>query len=115
LLHTNDSTEERGIFDLKPHPTPLHLHMTSAPCSLAELAKLPAEEVVAVEEEEAEDQLPAMALWKYKQLPGGFMVQQITATGRRKTDIARVCCRRTPARSSSTSTTLFCTKRELLF
>jgi hypothetical protein len=71
--------------------------------------------VVAVEEEEAEDQLPAMALWKYKQLARGFMVQQITATGRRKTGIACVCCRRTPARYSSTSTALFCSKRELLF
>jgi small subunit ribosomal protein S9 len=83
----------------KPHPASLHLHPTSAPCrrlalraSAAEPAELPAEEVVAVEEEEAEDQLSGIALRKYvkQRLPGGFAAQRITATGRRKTAIARV-------------------------
>lgn len=47
---------------------------------------------MAVEEEEVEDQLSGIALRKYvkQRLPGGFAAQRITATGRRKTAIARV-------------------------
>ncbi|RCV40703.1 hypothetical protein SEVIR_9G074700v4 [Setaria viridis] len=87
----------------KPHQAPfLRLH----PCtsrravslalraSAAEPAEadLPAEEVVAVEEEAEEDALSGVALRKYvkQRLPGGFAAQRITATGRRKTAIARV-------------------------
>ncbi|CAL4927545.1 unnamed protein product [Urochloa decumbens] len=55
-------------------------------------ADLPAEEVLAVEEEAVEDALSGVALRKYvkQRLPGGFAAQRITATGRRKTAIARV-------------------------
>jgi small subunit ribosomal protein S9 len=81
----------------KPQSAPLlRLHPTSAPSRRlalrASAAELPAEEVVAVEEEEAEDQLSGIALRKYvkQRLPGGFAAQRITATGRRKTAIARV-------------------------
>ncbi|XP_062212535.1 small ribosomal subunit protein uS9c-like [Phragmites australis] len=86
----------------KPHPPPLlRLHSTSRRAARLGLrasaaepagAELPAEEVVAVEEEEAEDELSGLALRKYvkQRLPGGFAAQRITATGRRKTAIARV-------------------------
>ncbi|CAN6309179.1 unnamed protein product [Urochloa humidicola] len=92
----------------KPHqPAPfLRLHPTSTSrravsfalrASAAEAAEpagadLPAEEVVAVEEEAVEDALSGVALRKYvkQRLPGGFAAQRITATGRRKTAIARV-------------------------
>ncbi|OEL35373.1 30S ribosomal protein S9, chloroplastic [Dichanthelium oligosanthes] len=85
----------------KPHPAPfLRLHSTSRcavslalRASAAEAAEpaeadLPAEEVVAVEE----DALSGAALRKYvkQRLPGGFAAQRITATGRRKTASARV-------------------------
>jgi small subunit ribosomal protein S9 len=62
--------------------------------SAAEAAEpgLPAEEVVAVEAEAEEDAVSGVALRKYvkQRLPGGFAAQRITATGRRKTAIARV-------------------------
>jgi len=89
----------------KPHPAPLlRLRSTSRRAaslalraSAAEAAEpseadLPAEEVVAVEEEAEEDALSGIALRKYvkQRLPGGFAAQRITATGRRKTAIARV-------------------------
>ncbi|TVU44819.1 hypothetical protein EJB05_04279, partial [Eragrostis curvula] len=91
----------------KPHPAPLlrllptshrsaRLALRASAAEAAEPveteAGLPAEEVVAVEEEEAEDQLSGIALRKYvkQRLPGGFAAQRITATGRRKTAIARV-------------------------
>ena len=47
---------------------------------------------MAVEEEAEEDALSGIALRKYvkQRLPGGFAAQRITATGRRKTAIARV-------------------------
>jgi small subunit ribosomal protein S9 len=99
----------------KPHPAPLfRLHPTSAPCrrlalraSAAEPAELPAEEVLAVEEEEAEDQLSGIALRKYvkQRLPGGFAAQRITATGRRKTAIARVVLQEGTGKVLSTSAT----------
>ncbi|KAL6893996.1 hypothetical protein ACP4OV_008094 [Aristida adscensionis] len=84
----------------KPHPAPLlRLHPSASRraarlvlrASAAE-AELPAEEVVAVEAAAEEDQLSGLALRKYvkQRLPGGFAAQRITATGRRKTAVARV-------------------------
>lgn len=86
----------------KPHPASLlRLRSTyrravslALRASAAEAfeADLPAEEVMAVEEEAEEDALSGIALRKYvkQRLPGGFAAQRITATGRRKTAIARV-------------------------
>lgn len=89
----------------KPHPAPLlrlrsisrravslALRASAAEAAEPSEADLPADEVVAVEEEAEEDALSGIALRKYvkQRLPGGFAAQRITATGRRKTAIARV-------------------------
>lgn len=89
----------------KPHPAPLlrllstsrravSLALRASAAEAAEPAEadLPAEEVVAVEEEAEEGALSGLALRKYvkQRLPGGFAAQRITATGRRKTATARV-------------------------
>uniref|UniRef100_A0A804M4P0 Small ribosomal subunit protein uS9c n=1 Tax=Zea mays TaxID=4577 RepID=A0A804M4P0_MAIZE len=80
----------------KPHPAPLlrlrstyrravslALRASAAEAAESFEADLPAEE---------EDALSGIALRKYvkQRLPGGFAAQRITATGRRKTAIARV-------------------------
>uniref|UniRef100_A0A0E0D7G2 Small ribosomal subunit protein uS9c n=1 Tax=Oryza meridionalis TaxID=40149 RepID=A0A0E0D7G2_9ORYZ len=97
----------------KPHPLPLlHLRLPSSSSSSSSsrraarwvLSASAADAPEAVEAEEApaedgadevvavEDELSGPALRKYvkQRLPGGFAAQRITATGRRKTAIARV-------------------------
>jgi hypothetical protein len=64
--------------DFRSQQAPRSLH-----ASLAEPVELPAEEVVAVEEEETEDKLSGIELWNYvKRVQGGFVVERITTTGR---------------------------------
>uniref|UniRef100_A0A0E0KJH5 Small ribosomal subunit protein uS9c n=1 Tax=Oryza punctata TaxID=4537 RepID=A0A0E0KJH5_ORYPU len=96
----------------KPHPLPLLLRLPSSSSSSRRAARLvlsasaadAPEAAEPVEAEEApaedgadevvavEDELSGLALRKYvkQRLPGGFAAQRITATGRRKTAIARV-------------------------
>ena len=84
LLRLHPSTSRRAV----------SLALRASAAEAAEPAEpgLPAEEVVAVEEEAEEDAVSGVALRKYvkQRLPGGFAAQRITATGRRKTAIARV-------------------------
>ena len=77
---------------LRLHPSTSRRAVSLALRASAAEADLPAEEVVAVEEEAEEDAVSGFALRKYvkQRLPGGFAAQRITATGRRKTAIARV-------------------------
>jgi len=84
LLRLHSSTSRRAVS--------LALRASAAEAAEPAEADLPAEEVVAVEEEAEEDAVSGFALRKYvkQRLPGGFAAQRITATGRRKTAIARV-------------------------
>ena len=84
LLRLHPSTSRRAVS--------LALRASAAEAAEPAEADLPAEEVVAVEEEAEEDAVSGFALRKYvkQRLPGGFAAQRITATGRRKTAIARV-------------------------
>ncbi|CAN6322470.1 unnamed protein product [Urochloa humidicola] len=98
LPSTSTSKPHQAAPFLRIHPSTSRRAVTIAlRASAAEAAEpaeadLPAEEVAAVEEDAVEDALSGAALRKYvkQRLPGGFAAQRITATGRRKTAIARV-------------------------
>ncbi|CAN6303396.1 unnamed protein product [Urochloa humidicola] len=99
LPSTSTSKPHQAAPFLRLHPTStsrraisLALRASAAEAAEPAGADLPAEEVVAVEEDAVEDALSGVALRKYvkQRLPGGFAAQRITATGRRKTAIARV-------------------------
>ncbi|CAL4919279.1 unnamed protein product [Urochloa decumbens] len=96
LPSTSTSKPQQATPFLRLHPIATSRRSVSlalrASASETAEADLPAEEVVAVEEEAVEDALSGVALRKYvkQRLPGGFAAQRITATGRRKTAIARV-------------------------
>ncbi|CAN6297644.1 unnamed protein product [Urochloa humidicola] len=99
LPSTSTSKPHQAAPFLRLHPTStsrraisLALRASAAEAAEPAGADLPADEVVAVEEDAVEDALSGVALRKYvkQRLPGGFAAQRITATGRRKTAIARV-------------------------